>query len=150
MAKKIKFPLKMNQRIYTQHEFRLKFLLNKYTQNSSIAFLRPISRNDLLSTKVSNISDYKYEAESLPKPKIFNQDYAPKRICNKLSFLKPIARNENLYIQNGYKKYIEKKSKLKYINNINTTMSSTFTSGSFSSFNLDEDCNICGYGLELI
>lgn len=95
----------------------------------------------------------KFPLESVGK-KLYTKDefkkhFKIKRVVGGVEFLKPIARNEKLYIENGLLRYIKK---INYKNN-NHIIFIILRSGSGSwvcSSSGSACCGLCGYGLELI
>lgn len=134
MARKIIFPIKMKHNIYTQNEFKQRFMLKKYSIDNNINSLlvRPI-----VHQKKQSISE---------NPNNNQMHY------NKSIFSKPILRDEKSYTE--YK--ILKPNKIKYINNVKKFNFLNMGSGSgsylssASCITLGINFCICGYGLDLI
>lgn len=81
----------------------------------------------------------------------FRKHFNIKKVVGGVEFLKPIARNEKLYIENGLLRYIKK---INYKNNDTIIfIISNLGSGSWvcsSSGSGSTCCGLCGYGLKLI
>lgn len=136
MARKIIFPIKMKHNIYTQDEFKERFMLKKYSID-----------NDINSLLVRPIVHQKKPFYDRTESSSNNQIY-----YNKTIFLKPILRDEKSYTE--YK--ILKPNKIKYLNNVKNFNFINMGSGSGSYLSsascmiLGINFCICGYGLDLI
>lgn len=137
MARKLIFPIKMKLSgdTYTKIEFKKRFILTPRTINKSIHSLlvRPIVH------------------QSKHKQSFVSSDNLP--YYNKVTFSKPVLRNEKYYTE--YK--ILKPNNFKYIKKVNwINMGSGSGSGSGSNLSsascmiFETNFFICGYGLNLI